>query len=101
MPTPESSRATAHISSKEHLVMSQPHDPNSTPRPALACLALGILAIAAVPGAGWLWGQFYETVMLCVGIVLLVYFAFVNISAVNGRLTALEKCIADRDRART
>lgn len=81
--------------------MSEPHAPNIASRPVLACFVLGILFIAAVPGAGWLWGQFYETVVLCIGVAFLVYVVFAYIAAVNRRLAALEQRLADRDRARS
>jgi hypothetical protein len=66
-----------------------------------ACLALGLLFIAIVPGVGWLWGQFWETVALCIGIAFLVYAAFAYFSAVNGRLAALEQRLADKDHGRS
>jgi hypothetical protein len=81
--------------------MSEPQDANTARRSVLTCLVLGLLCIAIVPGIGWLRGQFWETVVLCIGIVLLVYVAFAYISAVNGRLAALETRLADRDRARS
>ena len=80
--------------------MNEPRDPNVSPQSMFLCLALGLLCIAIVPGIGWMWGQFWETVALCIGIALLVYAAFAYISAVNGRLAALEKRVADKDRAR-
>ncbi len=81
--------------------MSKSHDPNVAPNPVLICAALGLLCIAIVPGIGWLWGQFYETIVLCFGIALLVYVAFAYISSVNGRIAAIETLVADRDRARS
>jgi len=44
--------------------------PHGSPQRVLICLVLGLLAIAAVPGIGWLSDQFYETIALCVGIAL-------------------------------
>jgi hypothetical protein len=76
-------------------------NPNNSPQRALVCLVLGLLAIAAVPGIGWLSGQFYETIALCIGIALLVYAMFAYISAVNLRLAALEQRLAERDRTRS
>ena len=81
--------------------MSNTNGPNGSPQRILVCLALGLLAIAAVPGIGWLSGQFYETIALCIGIVLLLYAMFAYIAAVNGRLAALEQRLAERDRTRS
>ena len=78
--------------------MSNPNQPNGSPQRILVCLVLGLLAIAAVPGIGWLSGQFYETIALCIGIALLLYAMFAYISSVNGRLDALEQRLADKDR---
>ena len=80
--------------------MSEPQDSNRPPQPMLVCLALGLLCIAIVPGIGWMWGQFWETVVLVIGIGFLVYVAFAYISSVNSRLAALEQRLADKDRVR-
>ena len=81
--------------------MSTLDEPNGTPQRALVCVALGLLAIAAVPGIGWLSGQFYETIALCIGIALLLYAMIAYISAVNGRLAELEQRLAERDRTQS
>jgi hypothetical protein len=80
--------------------MANPNEPNSPSQRIVICLVLGLLAIAAVPGIGWLSGQFYETIALCIGIALLLYAVFAYISAVNTRLNALEQRLAERDRTR-
>ena len=64
-----------------------------------ASLALGLFFIAAVPGIGWMWGQFVETIGLCIGIAFLAYAATSYILAVNARLAVLERRLAERDRA--
>ncbi|MGH9693323.1 MAG: hypothetical protein ACRD5Z_04210, partial [Bryobacteraceae bacterium] len=63
--------------------MSIPNVRNGPSQRVVICLVLGLLAIAAVPGIGWLSGQFYETIALCIGIALLLYAMFAYISAVN------------------
>lgn len=78
--------------------MSDPRDQAGAPPRLVVCLVLGLLAIAAVPGVGWLSGQFYETIVLCIGIALLLYAVFAYIASVNGRLAALEQRLADKDR---
>jgi ATP synthase A subunit len=47
------------------------------------CICFGLLVVAAVAGVGWMWGQFYETIALCIGIVPLAcvtLFAFIELS---------------------
>lgn len=78
--------------------MSEPSKRADAPPHLVACLVLGLLTIAAVPGVGWLSGQFYETIVLCIGIALLLYAVFAYIASVNGRLAALEQRLADKDR---
>ena len=80
--------------------MKEPQDASTAPKTVSACIVLGLLCIAVVPGIGWLWGQFWETVALCAGITLLLYVAVGYFSAVNTRLAALEKRLTDKDRAR-
>ena len=80
--------------------MNTPNNPATAPQSVLVSLILGLLCIVIVPGIGWMWGQFWETVALCIGIVLLVYVAFAYLTSVNSRLAALEKQLADKDRTR-
>jgi hypothetical protein len=92
--------AATHYFSQEQFAMSSPHESRSNPQPMLIGLALGLLLIAAVPGVGWMWGQFYETIVLCIGGALLLYAGFAYMAAVNGRLAALEQRFAELDRAK-
>jgi hypothetical protein len=78
-----------------------PQETSTVPQPILICLVVGLLFIAAVPGIGWLWGQLVETIVLCIGGALLVYSAFAYMTDVNGRLTALERRLAEQDRAKS
>jgi hypothetical protein len=80
--------------------MSMPEEPQTATQPLLVYLVAGLLFIAAVPGVGWMWGQFVETIALCIGIALLVYCAAAYMLAVNARLTALEQRLGERDRTR-
>ena len=80
--------------------MDNRNEANDAPQRILVCVTLGLLAIATVPGIGWLSGQFYETIALCIGIALLLYAVFAYVSAVNGRLAALEQRLEDKDRTR-
>lgn len=72
----------------------------TNPQSMFAGLALGLFFIAAVPGVGWMWGQFVETIALCIGIALLAYAATGYVLAVNARLAMLEQRLAERDHAK-
>jgi hypothetical protein len=67
----------------------------------LICLIAGLAFVAAVPGIGWLWGQFVETISLCIGGALLVYAALAYMADVNVRLTALEQSLAEKSRSKS
>lgn len=81
--------------------MDNANEKNGNPQSMLLSLALGLFSIAAVPGIGWMWGQFVETIALCIGIAFLAYTAARYIIALNARLAVLEQRLAERDRART
>ena len=68
------------------------------PQPVLICFIVGLLFVAAVPGIGWMWGQFVETIVLCIGGALLVYAMLAYVTSVNNRLATLEQRLADKDR---
>ena len=70
----------------------------ATPRSMLAGLVLGLLFIAVVPGIGSIWGQFAETISLCVGIACLVYAGAGYMLSVDARLAALERTLSEQDR---
>jgi hypothetical protein len=80
--------------------MSNSNDPNSSPQHVLVCLVLGLLAIAAVPALRLGGFRVNSTRRSCLGIALLLYAVFAYISAINGRLAALEQRLADKDRTR-
>ena len=65
------------------------------------CLGFGLLAVAAVPGVGWMWGQFYETITLCVGIVPLAYAAVICFVNLTRRVAALEQQVVAMNVGRT
>ena len=78
--------------------MSQPIDATTMPRAVFGTLAVGLLVLAAVPGAGYFYGQFAETIVLCVGAAALAYAALAAFSAMNLRLVELERRLGDRGR---
>ena len=79
--------------------MSMPHESQS--QPPFMCFVVGLVFIAAVPGIGWLWGQFVETIVLCIGGAFLIYATIAYMTEVNNRLTALERRLAEKDRGRS
>jgi hypothetical protein len=64
------------------------------------CLGFGLLAVAAVPGVGWMWGQFYETIALCIAIVPLAYATVICFVNLTRRVAALEQQIVAMNVAR-
>jgi hypothetical protein len=80
--------------------MSQPDKQPGNAGVIFFCLGFGLLAVAAVPGVGWMWGQFYETLALCVGIVPLTYAVVICFVNLTNRVTALEQRIVAADGAR-
>lgn len=61
------------------------------PNAVLGFFAFGLLVIAAVPGAGFFYGQFAETIVLCIGGIALAYAALAAFTAMNARIAALER----------
>ena len=61
------------------------------PKPATVAFFLGLLLLAAVPGTGYFYGQFVETIVLCAGGGALAYAAYMALTAMNRRIDALER----------
>ncbi len=83
--------------------MSHPITAPDTPRPGMSgamfgAFAFGLLVLGAVPGAGYFYGQFAETIVLCVGGAALVYVALAAFSTMNLRIAELERRFGDRGR---
>jgi uncharacterized membrane protein YedE/YeeE len=78
--------------------MSMPQGARISPQPMFISLVLGLLFVTAVPGVGWFWGQLVETIVLCIGGAFLVYAMLAYILAVNARLNAIERALAERGR---
>jgi hypothetical protein len=79
------------------MLQSDDHSDNRW-RLMILCICFGLLVVAAVPGVGWMWGQFYETIALCIGIVPLAcvtLFAFFELSQ---RVAKLEERLGDIDK---
>src|SRR5262249_14986750 len=74
-PTPSASPGQNLQSAREGPNMVQSYERPGIKTWIFFCLGFGLLAVAAVPGVGWMWGQFYETITLCIGIVPLAYAA--------------------------
>ena len=68
------------------------------PTLAISTFVFGLLVTAAVPGAGFLYGQFVETIVLCVGGAALALTAVVVFNAMNARIAALEQRLASGGR---
>ena len=66
-------------------------DTASMPKSATGAFVVGLLLLAAVPGTGYFYGQFVETIVLCAGGAALVYAALATFMAINRRLDALER----------
>lgn len=62
----------------------------------IGAFAFGLIAIAAVPGTGFFFGQFWETIVLCIGGTALAYAGFTAISAINHRIGELERRLGER-----
>jgi hypothetical protein len=79
------------------MLQSDDHSDNRW-RLMILCICFGLLVVAAVPGVRWMWGQFYETIALCIGIVPLAcvtLFAFFELSQ---RVAKLEQRLGDIDK---
>jgi hypothetical protein len=66
------------------------------PNTVTGAFAFGLVAVAAVPGFGYFYGQFVETIVLCIGGAALAYAALVAITAMNSRIGELERRLGDR-----
>ena len=78
--------------------MSHPNAATAMPRAVFGVLAFGLLALAAVPGTGYFYGQFVESIVLCVGGAALVYASLAAFSVMNVRIAELERRLGDRGR---
>ncbi len=78
--------------------MSHPTAAPAMPRAMFSAFTLGLLVLAAVPGVGYFYGQFAETVVLCVGAAALAYAALAAFSVMNLRIVELERRLGDRGR---
>ena len=72
--------------------------PRAMPRAVFGALTVGLLVLAAVPGAGYFYGQFVESIVLCVGGAALVYASLAAFSVMNVRIAELERRVGDRGR---
>ena len=56
----------------------------------LACMAVSIVGLLAVPYVGTRWGDFNEMLALIIGVAPLIYLLFFALSNLNQRIAELE-----------
>ena len=56
----------------------------------VACMAVSILGLLAVPYVGTRWGDFNEMIALIIGVAPLIYLLFFALSNLNRRIAELE-----------
>ena len=78
--------------------MSNPIDAIAMPRAVFGALTVGLVVLAAVPGAGYFYGQFAETIVLCVGAAALAYAALAAFASMSLRIAELERRLGDHGR---
>jgi hypothetical protein len=56
----------------------------------MACMAVSVLGLLAVPYVGTRWGDFNEMIALIIGVAPLIYLLFFAFSNLNRRIAELE-----------
>ena len=56
----------------------------------MACMAVSVLGLLAVPYVGTRWGDFNEMIALIIGVAPLIYLLFFALANLNQRVAELE-----------
>jgi hypothetical protein len=70
--------------------MAGPADLRNYNSRIMACMAVSILGLLAVPYVGTRWGDFNEMIALIIGVAPLIYLLFFAFSNLNRRIAELE-----------